>query len=450
MEKLNKYGYEFQIKSIAALIQSSTYTAEVYDVLKTEYYESAASHWLIDQIFEYYIQYKSSPSLDVFKVKLDTVSNDLLKGEIISQLRDVFRYIGSPDLDFIKAELLKFCLNQELKSAILESVDLLNSGKYDEIRNTIDAALKKGQSYDVGLDYAVDIDSRYDVDPRAPITTGWPVIDEIMQGGLGPGELGVIIAPSGIGKSWALMHIAAAALRLGKVVAHYTLELGEGYVGIRYDCILTGIAITNLKYHRDVIKERLSKLPGKLIIKEYAVRSVSLMGLKAHFDKLKASGIHPDEIVLDYADLLKLPKSDKKHEALQTLYEDLRGMAGECNIPIWTVSQTQRSAVEDDVIESDKISESYGKVMTADFIASISRKSKDKMANTARFHIIKNRFGPDGITFPVSMDLNIGTFEIFSQVSDTGREVVKQMKTDNEYERNYLKTRFQQLNQSKF
>lgn len=449
MENLNKFGYQFQIKSISSLLQGPDFISQTYDILDPEYYESDAARWIVKNIFEYYLEYKKSPTLEFFKVKTDGVNNDLLKVEIINFLKDVFRHLEAPDLDFVKKEVLNFCLNQELKKAILTSVDLINLGKYDDIRSVIDRALRKGQNFDVGLDYMVDVDKRYNEDNRTPVTTGWDPIDEIMQGGLSKGELGVIIAPSGIGKSWALSHIGAAAIKKGKTVVHYSLELVEGYVGIRYDCVLTGIEISNLKYHIDVVKERISKIPGKLIIKWYGVRSVSLVGLRSHLDKLKATGISPDLIILDYADLLKLPQSEKKHEALQTLYEELRGMAAEYELPIWTVSQTQRSALEEDIIESDKISESYGKVMTADFIASLSRKTQDKLSNVARLHIVKNRFGPDGITFPVSMDTNIGTFNIYSGQSDSGKEVTKQMKTDTEFQKEYLKRRVAQLN-SKF
>jgi hypothetical protein len=101
-------------------------------------------------------------------------------------------------------------------------------------------------------------------------------------------------------------------------------------------------------------------------------------------------------------------------------------MSGELEIPIWTASQTNRSAIDSEVIEADKIADSYAKVMNADFIMSWSRKSKDKLNDTARAHIMKNRFGPDGITFPCKMNTNTGYIEVYDSTSPDGVIATKQ------------------------
>ena len=114
---------------------------------------------------------------------------------------------------------------------------------------------------------------------------------------------------------------------------------------------------------------------------------------------------------------------------LGNIYEDLRGLAGELEIPVWTASQANRSSLDEDVIEAQKISESYIKIMTADFVMSLSRKIEDKIANTGRFHIIKNRFGPDGMTYPAKINTNTGYIEIYDSDSIGGKE--QQEKIDN-------------------
>ena len=119
---------------------------------------------------------------------------------------------------------------------------------------------------------------------------------------------------------------------------------------------------------------------------------------------------------------LKVSSKDK-HEALEELYEDLRGMAGEYGVPVWTATQANRSALEDDIIEADKIASSYGKVMVSDFLMSLSRKVEDKLSGTGRGHVIKNRFGPDGLTFPAKINTNIGKIEIFESNSVQGKDV---------------------------
>ena len=252
--------------------------------------------------------------------------------------------------------------------------------------------------------------------------TPWDVINELTDGGLGKGELGVMVAPAGIGKSWALMNIGADAVKKGKTVLHYTLELNEAYVGLRYDSVITGIANQNLKHYQDDIKEQLEKLKGELIIKHYPTKTVSVMGIRGHVEKCIMQGKKPDVIIVDYADLLlsHSNKTDSTYAEQGGVYIDLRGLSGEYGIPIWTASQTNRSAIDSEVIEADKISDSYAKVMNADFIMSWSRKSKDKLNNTARCHVMKNRFGPDGITFPCKMDTNTGFIEVYDGTSAEG------------------------------
>ena len=132
--------------------------------------------------------------------------------------------------------------------------------------------------------------------------------------------------------------------------------------------------------------------------------------------------------LVDYADLLLSDsnKSDSTYAEQGGVYIDLRGMSGELEIPIWTASQTNRSAIDSEVIEADKIADSYAKVMNADFIMSWSRKSKDKLNDTARAHIMKNRFGPDGITFPCKMNTNTGYIEVYDSTSPDGVIATKQ------------------------
>ena len=137
-------------------------------------------------------------------------------------------------------------------------------------------------------------------------------------------------------------------------------------------------------------------------------------------------GKKPDLIIVDYADLLRGAGKEIRLE-LGNIYEDLRGMAGEYEIPVWTASQANRSALEDDVIGAEKIAESYSKIMTADFVLSLSRKIEDKIAGTGRWHVIKNRFGPDGITFPSKMNMSNGQIDIYEESSVQGRSAQKEI-----------------------
>ena len=444
-DKLSEYGWTFQVKVLAAMFVDRMFLQQIADIIQSDYFESDANSWLLEILLEHFREYKTPPSKDVLKVKITEVENDVLKTAIIEQLKDVFRYIESDDLEFVKNEILKFCKNQEIKRAIMDSVGLLKLGSYDEIKSKMDSAMKAGADTDIGHEYKKDVVARYTESARNTISTGWDVIDDLMDGGLAPGELGVVMAPAGIGKSWMLINIGANAVRNGKTVIHYTLELNDNYVGQRYDSVVTGIAAQNLKNHTDEIEEKLDTLKGELIIKYYPTKSTGVMGIKAHIEKTIMLGNTPDLIVVDYGDLLKVNTKKDKHEALEELYEEMRGMAGEYNVPVWTASQAGRSALEDDVIEADKIASSYGKVMVADFLMSLSRKVEDKLSGTGRGHVIKNRFGPDGITLPSKINTNNGQFNFFEPQTTQGRQTTQTMKTGETLIKKNLAQKFKDL-----
>jgi superfamily II RNA helicase len=168
---------------------------------------------------------------------------------VIEKLKEIFRYHEAPDLEFIKDQSINFFKNQTLKNAILESVEILESkGDFENIKNLIDSAMRAGTERDIGHEYSEDasIDERYSEMARDTVATPWDVFNELTQGGLGGGELGVIVAPAGSGKTWILCALGAGAMKKGTKVVHYTLEVNEADAGVRYDSCFTGIANQNL------------------------------------------------------------------------------------------------------------------------------------------------------------------------------------------------------------
>ena len=430
-DKLVNFGNTFQIKSIACLMSNQSFLEQIHDILDEKHYDSDSLKWIVKECKKYFDEYKKPITLDVFKVKVSEVENDILKTSIVENLKDIFRYFDAPDLEFIQNQLLNFFKNQTLKGAILQSVDILESnGDFEQIKVIVDDALRAGTERNIGHEYIEHIEDRYSETARTTVSTGWDVIDELTQGGLGGGELGVIVAPAGVGKTWVLAAIGANAMKKGSHIVHYSLELNESYVGLRYDSIFTGIANQNLKYHKDDVISEMDKLKGDLVIKYFPTKTASVNTLSAHLKRIINLGTEVDMVVVDYADILKdTGNSREVRHALGNIYEDLRGLAGEFQIPIWTASQANRSALDEDVIEATKVSESYQKVMTADFVMSLSRKVEDKIGNTGRFHVIKNRFGPDGITYPAKVNTNTGKMEIYESTSVGGKE--QQTKIDN-------------------
>jgi hypothetical protein len=447
-DKLSNFGYGFQIKIVSSLLTDKAFLQQVADILMPDFFESEANTWIVDTIIKYFHEYKVAPTLDVFKIKVQDVDRDVLKTSIVETLKDAYRYLESEDLDFVKTETVDFCKNQCIKRAILDSVELLNRGQYDEIKAAIDGAMKAGADKEVGHEYntAANVEARYADNVRSTVATPWPVINDLADGGFGKGELVVFVAPAGIGKSWGLINVGAHAVKQGLNVVHYTLELNEGYVGQRYDAVLTGIANQNLKYNLDEVANAVSKLKGDLTIKYYPTKTASCSTIRAHIEKMIMLGKKPDLVIVDYADLLRgaVARKEMRHE-LESIYEDLRGVAGEYEVPMFTASQANRSALEQDVIEADKISESYSKVMIADFVLSLSRKVTDKIAGTGRWHIIKNRFGPDGLTLPAKMNMSNGQIHIYEETSVQGKDTNKQMQTGEELLRKSLLQKYKEV-----
>ena len=430
VDNLKKFGSEFQIKCISGLVSDKTFIERISDILEPDSFETDAHKFIVKETISYFLQYKDLPTLAVFKVKVDSIENDLLKQSVVEQLRLVYQKISDTDLKYIKEQFLEFCKNQKIKNAIMESVDHLKSGQYDKIKHVVDLAMKAGMERNIGHEYMVDIDKRMSMMARKSIKTNWTEVDNIMDGGLAGGELGIITACAGSGKSWVLAKMGAEAMRQGKNVLHYTLELNENYVGLRYDACFTGIDFQNIRNNIDIVKKKIAEIPGKLIIKYFPIKTVSAHSLKLHAERIQTLGTKIDLIIVDYADILRPSQSERNSNSYSEaggIYEELRGVAGELQVPIWSASQSNRAAMDEDIIQANNISDSYRKIMTADFVMSLSRKMSDKQANTARFHVIKNRFGPDGITFPARMNAGCGDIRIFAENSREGMGILNEM-----------------------
>ena len=445
-ETLTKYGTSFQSKILALLLNNTEFIQTISDILTPPMFDSDANKWLVNTIIQYYYKYKKQPTLEVLKVMIGELDNDVLKVSVVDKLREVWKHNEATDLEFVQEQTLDFCKNQALKNAIIESVDLLENKDYDSIKKIIDTAMNAGASRDLGQDYIESLEVRLTKSSRDTIETPWDVVNEIMDGGLGKGELGVIVAPAGIGKSWTLQALGSGVIKNGKTVVHYSLELNENYVGLRYDSIFCGVTTANIRYYREEVEKKIRNLKGKLLIKYFPTKSASVQTISAHLKQIELSGVKPDLVIVDYADiLLPLGHFREKRHALGTIYEDLRSVAGELEIPIWTASQANRSALEEDVIGADKIAEDYSKVMTADFVMSMSRKVEDKIANTSRFHVIKNRFGIDGITYPSTINTNIGLVKIHESSSRSGKIVQGKMDNKEEFLRKELANKYKDM-----
>ena len=447
---LSTYGTAFQVKVLSSLLTHKEFLQNINDVLSEEYFDNQAHKWIIGEILNYYEEYHTTPTMEVLKVEMKKVENEVLQLSIKEQLREAYQ-ASSSDLEYIENEFSSFCKNQQLKKALLNSVDLLNSGDFEAIRGLIDNALKAGAEKNIGHEYIKDTEARYREEARTTVPTPWDKFNNLMQGGLGNGDFGFIFGNPVGGKSWTLVALGGFAVKLGYNVLHYTLELGEDYVGRRYDAFFTGKPVDTLFKSKDKIKEVVKELPGQLIIKEYAPGQATVNTLRAHIQKCNDLEFKPDLIIIDYVDLLSSKKrtQDRKGE-IDDIYVSTKGLAKELQLPIWSVSQVNRAGAKDDVIEGDKAAGSYDKIMITDVAISLSRKKEDKVNGTGRFHFMKNRYGMDGMTFSVVADTSTGHFEVTDHHfddSDSPAPVQQIEGTNmNTLDRDLLANQFFQLN----
>jgi len=452
IDNLHKYGLDFQVKIIASILTDKTFLERVVDIIEIDAFENEAHRWIVKEIIQYHAEYKDLPTMQVFKVRVDTIENADFKATVTDHLKSVYLKISEKDLQFVREQFLEFCKNQKLKNAIIESVDHLKTGEYDKIKGLVDKAMKAGMERNLGHNYHKDVATRMSEMCRNTIPTGWDVIDSLMDGGLGPGELGIVVAPAGIGKSWLLCSLGAKAMKRGKNIAHFTLELNENYVGLRYDCCFTHIDFQEIKHRQGEVEDIIKKIDGKLFVKYFPLKTVSAQSLKFHIERIQAlENVKINEMIVDYADILRPQEKEKNSNSYSeagNIYEELRQVAGELQIPVWTASQTNRSGGQEDVVQAHNIADSYRKIMTADFVFSVTRNVQDKANNTARCHVIKNRFGPDGITLYAKMNTGNGDIEIYDAKSKEAMAIQSGMEDDESSMKTMLKNKWNSSRQN--
>tara|TARA_B110000238_G_scaffold192417_1_gene227755 strand:+ start:4673 stop:5287 length:615 start_codon:yes stop_codon:yes gene_type:complete len=191
LTSLNQYGNHFQIKVLSSLLTHKEFLTNIHDILSDEYFDNQAHQWVINEILRYYDKYHTTPSMDTLKVELQKIENEVLKLSVREQLKSAYES-SDEDLEYVQEEFSTFCKNQQLKKALLNSVDLLKAGDFDGIKYLVESALKAGNDKNVGHEYNKDIESRFREDSRITLPTPWESVNDILQGGLGNGDFGLI------------------------------------------------------------------------------------------------------------------------------------------------------------------------------------------------------------------------------------------------------------------
>lgn len=434
----SNFGKQFQEKILQAFFNDSAWASQMIEVMNPSFFDVEYLKFLADRYFSYYNKFKSFPTLGllvtIIKEDLSDGSDTILRDQIVEYLVRVKSNPHPGDIGYVKEKALDFCKKQAFRQALEKAVDLIQGENFEQVVDLMKKAVSVGMPNTSGHDFFDDLEARFVKLNRHAVPTGFKRLDEkdIFQGGLGRGEIGVVVAQTGVGKSHFLVALGCNAMRQGKNVLHYTFELTEHAVGIRYDSNLCGLPSNEVQDNKQIVKDVYkNKQLGRLIIKEYPTGSATVMMVRNHIEKLQLKGFKPDVILVDYADIMKSSKSyDALRHELKLVYEELRNLAMELELPIWTASQANRESAQSDVIGLENMSEAYGKAMVADVVVSLSRKASEKATGFGRLFIAKNRAGKDGIVFPISIDTATSMFDILDETALTLGEVASQKKSD--------------------
>lgn len=447
MSEVYQFADGFQLKILALMARDKGAYISYRDVLKPKYFRKDVHIDLARVLHEYYegemqrAKIKgtdiNAPTIEVLweEVRKMTATN-AKKAKIKEQYQDCvvdMTQVDLSDAEYIKENLVKFGKDAAIEHAILESVDEIEKGRtsgvvdYAKIEERISTAIRVGEDIsDLGMNYFEKAEERMEnyakgIDGVERITTGMPGMNKVMKGGLGRGELGVVIAPPNRGKSFALTNLGAAPVLEGLNVVHYTLEMPEPQVAKRYDNRLLRKDFNYLKENSSkafqalVNMQKLTK--GELIIKKYRTNEATVNTLRSHLTRLHMeSGFKPDMIIVDYADLLQPLRTyaDKRFE-LESIYLDLRDMGSEFNCPVWTASQANRGALDKKVITIGDLAEAFNKANIADFMVALCQTTEEKQDGIMRWHIAKQRDGEANITLEGDIDYLTAFMTVFEE-----------------------------------
>lgn len=446
MPERYEYSEGFQFKILALMTRDKGFYVIYKDIIKPKYFQSAVHMDMVRIVHEHYEREfdrsrqkgteVNAPTLEILweevrKLTKNSPTKKKLKDIYNDSILDIYEQDLS-DSEYIKESVVEFGKTRAIEEAILESFNELEkeSTDYALIEEKISTAIRVGEDIsDLGTDYFETAEERMQIyaegiDGVKRIPTGLSGIDRVTGGGLGIGELGVVIAPPNRGKSFALTNIGAGAVSRGYNVFHYTLEMPEAQVARRYDNKLLLKDFNYLKEFSDkaltALKNLQKHIKGNLIIKKYRTNQCTVDTIRSHITQVyMQKGIKPDVIVVDYADLVSARRSyaDKRFE-LESVYLELRDLGDEFQCPVWTASQTNRGGLDKKVITIGDLAEAFNKANIADFMVALCQTIEEKDDDIMRWHVAKQRQGQANMTLEGDINYLTANMTVLDEVVD--------------------------------
>ena len=403
---LGYLGYSFQIKLVKQMIEDAKFSESIMEIMSPNYFDNEYIRLIIASIKDYNESYESIPSYETIRqiIKAE-VRREIARTSALEMIKEIEKS-DSKDCLHTQEVAIKFCKQQELKKANQKIQKILDTGdfdRYEECEEILKQALNVGEVSDVGIDVFHAIEDVLSDDFRSPIQTGIVGLDNLMDGGLAKGELGVILAPFGVGKTTLVTRMANTAYNLGYNVVQIFFEDNPKVIQRKHITCWTEIPLNELTENREQVKEilpRFKSKEGNLILKKMASDGTTIPQIKQYLRKLTSNGMKPDIVFVDYIDCIVPTKQFKDEWSGEgNVMRQFETMISELDIVGWTAIQGNRSSIGANVVQADMIGGSIKKGQIGHFIVSVAKTLEQKEEGRATMAILKSRFGKDGVIF---------------------------------------------------
>jgi replicative DNA helicase len=400
-------GNTFQLQLLNQIILDKDFSHSIIDVIENNYFENKYFKIIIQMIREYYVKYDHTPSFET----LEQITKSELQQEIASKIvLDTIKKIKDAPIDgvaFVQEKALKFCKQQELQKVMGKAQKIIDGGEfenYDALEEMVRGALQVGAKDTSAMDVFSNMDQVLDDDYRHPIPMGIPGIDRLLKGGLAKGEIGVILAPTGVGKSTILTKIANHAFNLGNNVLQIFFEDNPKVIQRKHYTLWTKIHPDELSEKRDEVivkvKEIEESMPNKLIMNKLPSDTITMAQIKNQIRKMVADGNKIDMVLLDYIDCVVPDKNlGDEWKSEGSVMRAFEAMCHEMDLVGWTATQGNRNSISSEVVTTDQMGGSIKKAQVGHVIISVAKTLQQKEMKLATIAITKSRVGDDGVVF---------------------------------------------------
>jgi replicative DNA helicase len=400
-------GNTFQLQLLNQIILDKEFSHSIIDVIENNYFENKYFKIIIQMIREYYTKYDHTPSFET----LEQITKSELQQEIASKIvLDTIKKIKDAPIDgvgFVQEKALKFCKQQELQKVMTKAQKIIDGGEfenYDTLEELVRGALQVGAKDTSSMDVFSNIDQVLDDDYRHPIPMGIPGIDRLLKGGLAKGEIGVILAPTGVGKSTILTKIANHAFNLGNNVLQIFFEDNPKVIQRKHYTLWTKIHPDELSEKREevikTVKDIEESMSNKLIMNKLPSDTVTMSQIKNQIRKMVADGTKIDMVLLDYIDCVVPDKNlGDEWKSEGSVMRAFEAMCHEMDLVGWTATQGNRSSISSEVVTTDQMGGSIKKAQVGHVIITVAKTLQQKEMKLATIAITKSRVGDDGVVF---------------------------------------------------